>query len=165
LAGRAPETGVLRRKILADRLIVTVASGDSVPDQQVYVTKPRLGGPPATFFAAVLGSRFIAFFVRSFYDEANDAFPQIKVKQLRELPIPFLDENASMGQRAERVSELVRTLLARNASLASLETEHAKTLLRRQIAATDREIDALVYELYGLTDEEIAIVEAATGGD
>jgi hypothetical protein len=26
--------------------------------------------------------------------------------------------------------------------------------------ATDRQIDALVYELYGLTNEEIAVVEA-----
>jgi hypothetical protein len=30
------------------------------------------------------------------------------------------------------------------------------------IAATDREIDQLVYELYGLTDKEIALVEEAT---
>jgi len=28
--------------------------------------------------------------------------------------------------------------------------------------ATDRQIDRLVYDLYGLTDEEIAIVEEAT---
>jgi hypothetical protein len=28
-----------------------------------------------------------------------------------------------------------------------------------QIEATDRQIDALVYELYGLTEEEIRIVE------
>jgi len=34
--------------------------------------------------------------------------------------------------------------------------------LERQIAATDRQIDRLVYELYGLTDEEIQIVESAT---
>ena len=34
-----------------------------------------------------------------------------------------------------------------------------KTQIERQIAATDREIDKLVYELYGLTEEEIAIVE------
>ena len=33
------------------------------------------------------------------------------------------------------------------------------TVLQRQIEATDREIDRLVYELYGLTDEEIAVVE------
>ena len=31
--------------------------------------------------------------------------------------------------------------------------------LSAQISATDREIDKMVYELYGLTDEEIAIVE------
>ena len=34
-----------------------------------------------------------------------------------------------------------------------------KELLQRQIRATDQEIDALVYELYGLTEEEIALVE------
>ena len=34
-----------------------------------------------------------------------------------------------------------------------------KELYQRRIEATDREIDALVYELYGLTEEEIAIVE------
>lgn len=32
----------------------------------------------------------------------------------------------------------------------------------RQIAATDDQIDTLVYELYGLTDAEIKIVEEAT---
>ena len=32
-------------------------------------------------------------------------------------------------------------------------------MLERQIAATDRQIDNLVYELYGLTEEEIKIVE------
>ena len=33
--------------------------------------------------------------------------------------------------------------------------------LQAQINKTDREIDALVYELYGLTEEEIAVVEGA----
>lgn len=32
--------------------------------------------------------------------------------------------------------------------------------LCRQIEATDSQIDRLVYELYGLTEEEIRIVEA-----
>ena len=39
-----------------------------------------------------------------------------------------------------------------------------KTAIGRQIDATDRRIDQLVYELYGLTDEEIGIVEQATAG-
>jgi hypothetical protein len=36
---------------------------------------------------------------------------------------------------------------------------HDKTILQRQIDATDKQIDNLVYELYGLTEEEIKIVE------
>jgi len=40
------------------------------------------------------------------------------------------------------------------------EAEHLKTTL----AATDRAIDALVYELYGLTAEEIAVVEGNVRG-
>jgi len=36
-----------------------------------------------------------------------------------------------------------------------------RELYPRQIEATDGEIDALVYELYGLTEGEIAIVEQA----
>jgi len=36
-----------------------------------------------------------------------------------------------------------------------------KTRLEREIEATDRQIDQLVYELYGLTEEEIKIVEEA----
>jgi hypothetical protein len=34
--------------------------------------------------------------------------------------------------------------------------------LAHQIEHTDREIDRLVYELYGLSDEEITLVEGAT---
>ena len=41
-------------------------------------------------------------------------------------------------------------------------TPQETNLLAGQIAATDRQIDALVYELYDLTKEEIALVEAAT---
>jgi hypothetical protein len=34
-----------------------------------------------------------------------------------------------------------------------------REMYQRQIEATDREIDALVYELYGLTEDEIEIIE------
>jgi hypothetical protein len=41
-------------------------------------------------------------------------------------------------------------------------SDHERSALSRQIEATDREIAALVYELYGLSDEESRIVEEAT---
>ena len=45
--------------------------------------------------------------------------------------------------------------------LAAAKTPHEKKSLETQIAATDRQIDQLVYELYGLTAKEIQIVEGA----
>jgi hypothetical protein len=38
-------------------------------------------------------------------------------------------------------------------------TPQEKTALQRQIEATDKQIDRLVYQLIGLTEEEIRIVE------
>jgi hypothetical protein len=44
--------------------------------------------------------------------------------------------------------------------IAEARTSREQTLLQRQIEATDKHIDRLVYELYELTEEEIGIVEA-----
>jgi hypothetical protein len=44
------------------------------------------------------------------------------------------------------------------------QTPHEQELLQREIDATDAQIDRLVYDLYGLTEEEIKIVEGETNG-
>lgn len=53
-------------------------------------------------------------------------------------------------------------MLKLHEQLAAAKTAHDRTLIQRQIDATDRQIDALAYELYGLSDEEIRIVEGAS---
>jgi len=50
-------------------------------------------------------------------------------------------------------------LLKLHKDLPKARTAPDKTAIERQIAATDKQIDQLVYELYGLTEEEIRIVE------
>jgi len=55
---------------------------------------------------------------------------------------------------------LVDQMLSLNKQLPAAKTDHEKIALQRQIAATDQQIDQLVYELYGLTENEIGIVEA-----
>ena len=41
----------------------------------------------------------------------------------------------------------------------SREQRDRKTRFQREIEATNRQIDQLVYELYGLTKDEIQIIE------
>ena len=61
--------------------------------------------------------------------------------------------------RHDRRLALVTQMLDLNKRLQDAKLEHEKTLLQRQVEATDAAIDALVYELFGLTEEEIAIVK------
>jgi hypothetical protein len=64
--------------------------------------------------------------------------------------------------RHDRMVSLVEQMLELHKRLAAASASD-RELYQRQIDATDREIDKLVYELYGLTEEEIRIIED-TGG-
>jgi hypothetical protein len=44
-------------------------------------------------------------------------------------------------------------MISLNKQLSEARTSHEQTRLQRQIGETDEQIDALVYELYGLTEE------------
>ena len=46
--------------------------------------------------------------------------------------------------------------------LPGVRIRRERTVIGHQIEATDRQIDRLFYGLYGLTDEEIGIIEEAT---
>jgi hypothetical protein len=58
-----------------------------------------------------------------------------------------------------RMVGLVESMLALHARRAAERNPDTLRMLEAEIAATDRRIDRLVYELYGLTEEEIALVE------
>jgi hypothetical protein len=58
------------------------------------------------------------------------------------------------------VVSLVDSMLSLHKQLAKARTSYDQTLLQRQIEATDKQIDQQVYELYGLTEEEIKVIEA-----
>ena len=78
------------------------------------------------------------------------------------IPIPSLNLNDPADKaRHDRIVVLVDEMLALQRELAAAERAWAEEQedLARRIARVDREIDGLVYELYGLTEEEIKIVE------
>jgi hypothetical protein len=54
---------------------------------------------------------------------------------------------------------LVTQMLSLHQYLQKAKTDQERRLVQQEIEATDIRIDALVYELYGLTEEEIGVVE------
>jgi hypothetical protein len=74
-------------------------------------------------------------------------------------PIDFSDPTDKA--RHDRMVSLVQRMLDLHQQLQTVNSEASKQRLQRDIAATDEKIDARVYELYGLTAEEIRIVEGS----
>ena len=78
------------------------------------------------------------------------------------LPIRIVDVSDASGKRVhDEIVSLVERMLELHRQLAASRGESDKPSVERLIAATDAEIDRLVYELYGLTDTEISIIEGA----
>jgi hypothetical protein len=62
--------------------------------------------------------------------------------------------------RHDKMVALVTQMLALHEYLQKAKTDQERRLVQQEIEAMDVKIDALVYELYGLTAEEIAVIEA-----
>ena len=65
------------------------------------------------------------------------------------------------GRNVKRMVSLVDSMLVLHKQAGAAKSDGQQTAIGRQIESTDREIDRLVYDLYGLTKEEIEIVEGA----
>jgi len=90
----------------------------------------------------------------------NKVFAEVKVVYVEMLPICIIDfNNPNDKAHHDQIVRLVERMLDLNKQLAESKNPQTKTVLQRQIEATDRQIDKLVYKLYDLTDEEIEIVE------
>ena len=78
------------------------------------------------------------------------------IEQLSIRPINFSDPTDVA--RHDRMVALVEQMLELHKRLATAASEHDRALVQRQIEATDREIDRLVYNLYRPTEDEIKII-------
>jgi predicted type IV restriction endonuclease len=113
------------------------------------------------YMLGVLNSKLMTFYHRKkFLDEFKMRFQKILIKDCKRFPIRTIDFNKPDEKKMhDWMVTLVEQMLALHKQLPETKTGHEQTLIQRQIDATERQIDKLVYELYGLTEEEIRIVE------
>jgi hypothetical protein len=102
----------------------------------------------------LINSKLMNYYFRNKLITNPESYPYIQHYDLEVLPIKSANEKTT-----EFISSLVNKMLALHQQLAAAKTPQDNNLLQRQIDATDKQIDQLVYALYGLTDEEIALVE------
>jgi hypothetical protein len=117
----------------------------------------------SSYLLGLLNSSLLRMFIHSVCtDLQGDSFNFSGVFVMK-TPIRTIDFSVPADKaRHARMVQMVEQMLSLNKQMGAAKTSHEKTALQRQIDATDQQIDQLVYELYGLTDEEIRIVEVST---
>jgi hypothetical protein len=122
----------------------------------------RSAGYHDFFILGLLNPELLSwYFPRSSNKLVTKTFPRISILDMKRFTAPLINfSNKAEKKRHDNMVRLVEQMLALNKQLAEAKTGHEQTLIQRQIDATDKQIDKLVYELYGLTEEEIAIVES-----
>jgi hypothetical protein len=115
------------------------------------------------YILAIVNSRLTAFYWRTLFADFKGSFPQVTIFSLAQLPIRPINSSKSADKAAhDHMVSLVDSMLELHKRLAAAKSEAEKTVIQRQIGHTDAEIDRLVYDLYGLTAEEIRIVEESS---
>jgi type I restriction-modification system DNA methylase subunit len=112
------------------------------------------------YLLGILNSRVSTFYLRKVSSTFRGGYIALNRQYIEQLPIRTINFTDPVDKaRHDRMVALVTQMLDLNKRLQDAKLEHEKTLLSRQVEATDAAIDKLVYELYGLTEEEIKIVK------
>ncbi|NQT68009.1 MAG: Eco57I restriction-modification methylase domain-containing protein, partial [Desulfobacteraceae bacterium] len=112
------------------------------------------------YLLGLISSKLLDFYIHSISSTKQGGYFEYKPMYISILPIRPIDFNHPDDKaNHDQIVSLVNTILDLNKKLVETKTPQAKEVLRRQIEATDRQIDKLVYKLYDLADEEIEIVK------
>ncbi|OGJ95145.1 MAG: restriction endonuclease subunit R [Candidatus Raymondbacteria bacterium RifOxyB12_full_50_8] len=113
----------------------------------------------SSFLLGLLNSRLTTFFFKSISSTIRGGFLRWKFQYVQNIPvIQYKKDEKSHLEICSHVDSLID--LKNKLTSAKLPAEQEQ--LKNRIISTDRKIDKLVYELYGLTEDEIKIVEESS---
>lgn len=157
----APAKIVMRQT--GDSLVAAIDLHQYLCLNNMHVLVPKETDVSPFYTLGVINSRLLNWYYRTLNPEVGEALAEVKKANVAKLPIYAVDlSNYEDVVRHDRMVGLVEVMLSLHESLAKARIERERTTLGYRITAIERQIDQLVYDLYGLTDEETALVDGAT---
>ena len=114
------------------------------------------------YFTSLLNSKLLDWYLKRIASVFRGGYFGANKQYLVQLPLPAMDlANKPMRTKHDHLVDLVSQMSIARVARQEAVSDSDRKLNDQRISILDREIDALVYELYGLTDEEIRIVEGS----
>lgn len=119
-----------------------------------------LDGHDSRYLLGLLNSKLLSEHLRAVCPPKLSGYVKFTANGLSATPIRIIDFTKPADKsRHDKLVVLVDKMLGLMPKLRAATTESEKATLQNAVTATDQQIDALVYELYGLTEDEIKLVE------
>ena len=148
---------------LSNRSNFALGSGDLFATGTAGVTSVILKSDITESILYILGllnSSLMSFYSIGHSPVFSGGYYKFSSPYLKKLPIRRINFSIPNEKtKYAKMVKLVESMLDLHKKLAAAKVPAEKTRIQRQINTTDKQIDKLTYDLYDLTDEEIAIVE------
>jgi hypothetical protein len=145
-------------------LVFQVKPAFTFDSEKIYINNAIWTIPKSDFYLlGILNSKLGWLLISNYCTQIQNGY-QLIFQYLGQIPIytPDFDKPDDKA-RHDRMVALVNEMLELHKHLSHAKTDQEKRIITQEIESTDRQIDSLVYGLYGLTADEIAIVEEAVG--
>ncbi len=150
---------ILVRRIISrkDRIMATIVDENFVNKKDLYSFKVTNNEFLPEYVLGLINSKLLSYiYVQTSTISTKDDFRQTTLAELRRLPIRKVDE-----EEQKQVSNLVIKMIDLNKKLLDFKDKNSdkRIELEKRILETDKEIDDLVYRIYGITEEEKKLIE------
>jgi hypothetical protein len=146
---------ILIRKITGKTLFATYISETSYCNTLLFVLKLKDKNYSYKSVLGVLNSNLIGWYFRKKFQINNDdTFPQIMIRDILQFPIPKMETKIQT-----EIIKHVDQLLQLNKELQTTTLPNKIEQIQSKIGYCEDKINKIVYEIYGLMEEEIRIIE------
>lgn len=129
----------------SNQIIASLDIDKNLCDKTVHIILNKDNEIPLKYLLSIINSNLINYYFKSYKEEEGRAFAQVKTVDIKNLP--FIYNVNYLGRLTNKVDQIL-----------ALKQENPQA----DTTTLEKEIDTLVYKLYNLTDDEIAIVEESS---
>jgi hypothetical protein len=142
-------------------IIATYDESGIYPEQSVYFIFNNHTNNSLKYFTALINSNLFQFVYINKLVTNKYSTPHLKKIDLDKFPVYLCDfKNQNEKAKHDEIVKLVDQLLNLNKKIREQKLETKRNLIQRKIEYCESRINEIVYQLYGLTEEEIKILEA-----
>jgi type I restriction-modification system DNA methylase subunit len=147
---------ILVREIVRDTLNCTLTEEEFYNTPSIINILSKNKSFSLYFILAILNSKLIGWYHKKLSPKANKGlFPKILINDIRKIPIPKLD----LGVQKKLIGYSDQMLTLHEKLNEADSGSNKWNEIKSEIEKVDRKIDEEVYKLYGLTLEEVTMVE------